>query len=230
MATRSCSSSTTSSPRARPVRTRATPTAATARARPTAPACCRRRRCVTGSPACRPRPDVESVVLGGDFNSYAKEDPLQVLYDRRLHQRGAAVRQRRVLLLVLRSVRLARPHPRQRRGSRPVDGHRHLEHQRRRVAGAGVQPLELPRDRLPRRRSLPLLRPRPGDPGSPERGAGRGHHDRRADPRHQRLPRPHPQRGRPNGVTAAGRRCGDPLRCGEAAARREPQHGVRGRR
>ena len=45
---------------------------------------------------------VTTVVLVGDFNSYAKEDPLQILYDAGYTDVGAAVRQRRVLLLVLR--------------------------------------------------------------------------------------------------------------------------------
>ena len=111
------SSSTTSSPRARPV----PPGRRRQRRRPgrvqRVPRAAGDGAARLGRLACRPRrawspsswPATSTPTHGGPAAG-----PLR----RRLHQRRAALRQRRVLLLVLRPVRVARPHPRQRRGAR----------------------------------------------------------------------------------------------------------------
>ena len=77
---RSRSSSTTSSPRAA-----STPAPRRQRQRPRAPSTVDRTRQATASPTSPtrspPSASVEAVFLTGDFNSYTKEDPMQVLDD-----------------------------------------------------------------------------------------------------------------------------------------------------
>ena len=113
-ATASPSSSTTSSPRAAPA-----PPATTS----PAPGQCFNgdrtrqaqawRRSPTGSPPTR---GVDAVFLTGDFNAYSKEDPMQVLDDRRLRADSSPTTADEESLLLRRLVRLARPRLRQRGG------------------------------------------------------------------------------------------------------------------
>ena len=119
---RSSSPSTTSSRRARGTGP-STPTPATGRARRTTHESARPTALRDWVAAVLPTytaPAVEDVFLVGDFNSYTQEDPLQVLYAAGLRRRQCTARRvERVLVLVLRSERIARPRARQRLGDGP---------------------------------------------------------------------------------------------------------------
>ena len=173
---------------------------------------------------------VESVILGGDFNSYAKEDPLQVLYDAGYtnveqefdngeYSYSFSGLSGSLDHILVNDAALDR--------STGTDIWN--------INGGESLALEYSRWNYhatdfhadgPYRSSdhdpviLGLLNEAPVV----------DHHDRRPDPRHQRLPRPHPQRDGTNGTTTDRSPGGDPLRCREAVAQPEPQHGVRGRR
>ncbi|MEJ7720718.1 MAG: hypothetical protein WKF58_09845 [Ilumatobacteraceae bacterium] len=142
----------------------------------------------TSSPLSR---GTEAVFLTGDFNSYSKEDPIQVLDADGLHE--ARVRHGRRDVIQLRGpLRVARPRARQPRSARPRDGRRHLGDERQRVGCVPVQPLQLQRHAVLRgRQPVRRLRPQPRD-RRPRRG-GRGRDRRDPDPRHQRLPRTDPE-------------------------------------
>ena len=121
-----------------------------------------------GWPPTRRAPATTDVLILGDLNSYAKEDPITRPRGRPGYTNlvDAVRRRRRVLVRLRRAVGLPRPRARQRR-HRCGAGHRRrrVPHQRRRAvgprlqhrlqdAGAGRQPLRAGR--------VPRLRPRPG--------------------------------------------------------------------
>ena len=126
---------------------------------------------------------------------------MQVLYDAGFDDIESD-RPRRDDLQLLRSVGLARPRARQRRRHGRRDGRRHLEHQLPGVDRLRVQPLQQQRHQLP-----PDATPTAASDHDPEivgiNAAGQRRED--ADPRHQRLPRPHqPQ---PGGCRRPAPRC-----------------------
>ena len=103
----------------------------------------------------------EAVALVGDFNAYTQEDPLQVLYDAGYTDAAHALapgqysylrrpgRARSTTSCSTGGARRGRPAP---TSGTSTPG----------VGRAGVQPLQLPRHALLRRRRLPVVRPRPG--------------------------------------------------------------------
>ena len=111
----------------------------------------------------------DKVFLIGDFNAYAKEDPINVFTAAGLRQPGRKGQERRRLRQALLPLRrhggLAGPHPGLPRRQRRCHRRRHLEHQLRGVRGPGVQPLQQQRDRLLRSGPVPGERPRSGGGG-----------------------------------------------------------------
>ena len=161
---------------------------------------------------------VESVVLGGDFNSYAMEDPLQVLYDAgytNVEQHFANGEYSYSFSglsgsldhILVNDAALAR-----------VDGTDIWN-----INGGESLALEYSRwnyhaHGLPRRGSLPLLRPRPGAPGS--------------DTRRTRRPRPRTCRSSAATTSTAalnGREAAPCAAVRQGCAPGQPQHRVRGR-
>ncbi len=210
--TPSPSSSTTSSPRAqrrrdrgrrhRPGQRQRRP----GRARPT--------RWSTSPTTSPPTAASTKVFLAGDFNSYTAGGPDAGPLRRGLHQRSSPTTRVTILVLLRRPGRLARPRARPtrrpgRRSPAPTSGR---STPRSRWPSSTAATTTTPTDFYA---ADPFrgLRPRPGDrrprPGRRRRPRGR------ADPRHQRLPRPHPA----NNARRRGRARPDGRR-GQAAARR----------
>ena len=102
----------------------------------------------------------QKVFLVGDFNSYTQEDPMQVLYQRRLRQ-PAQRRPEGRQLRVRRYGRVARPRAGQPGRGRHGDRARRLADQRRGVGGVRVQPLQLQRDPALPAEPVPRLGPQP---------------------------------------------------------------------
>ena len=101
-----------------PTRTRRRPTA---RAPPTPPGSRRRKRWWTFADSAGRAAAPSKVFLTGDFNSYTKEDPIQVLYDAGYTDLGVQATGEYTLHL-RRHGRLARPRVRQRRARAKVTG------------------------------------------------------------------------------------------------------------
>ena len=106
----------------------------------------------------------DKVFLIGDFNSYAKEDPLNVLTGAGYVNQEKRPRTPTVPPSTPTSfgglVGLPRPRPRLPRCQRRRHRRGHLGHQLRRIRGARVQPLQQQRHRLLRSGPVPGERPR----------------------------------------------------------------------